>query len=195
MISQHWLIMFIWTGCFRACWSHFSPTRQTWNSPSNFHWPLKSFDTIDHDILLNKLNYYGIQSTTLQLFKSYLTNQQQFVQYKEESSTLNQITTGVLQGSILGLLLFIIYMNDIRRVSNKFHCILYANDTTITERLCTFNVPVEGNITHLSFMINSELQAISDWFAINQLSLNAKKKLKWCYFIIAKEIYLSWFLS
>ena len=89
----------------------------------------KAFDTLDHTILLDKLLYYGIKGTELAWFKSYLTNRTQFVSYNGTNSRTLTITTGVPQGSILGPLLFIIYMNDIHNASSKFHAILFADDT------------------------------------------------------------------
>ena len=103
----------------------------------------KVFDTIDHSILLNKLNYYGIQGNSLKWFESYLTNRKQQVEFKECLSTLKEITTGVPQGSILGPLLFIIYMNDISKVTNKFHFTLYADDTFLIEPLCTYTADLK----------------------------------------------------
>ena len=105
----------------------------------------KAFDTIDHSILLNKLNYYGIQGNSLKWFESYLTNRKQHVEFKECLSTLKVITTGVPQGSILGPLLFIIYMNDISKVTTKFHFTLYADDTSLIEPLCTYTADLKNN--------------------------------------------------
>ena len=73
----------------------------------------KAFDTLDHNILLNKLKYYGVKNAELSWFQSYLTERSQYVE-------INGITSNVLQGSILGPLIFLIYMNDIPEVSTLF---------------------------------------------------------------------------
>ena len=135
----------------------------------------KAFDTIDHRILLDKLDYYGIKGTSLTWFKSYLSNRKQYVEYNNTTSSFADVTTGVPQGSILGPLLFIIYMNDIAHVTDKFHSILYADDTSLIEPLCTFNADINRNSSSLSDAINNELNLITDWLALNKLSLNAKK--------------------
>jgi retron-type reverse transcriptase len=91
----------------------------------------KAFDTLNHDILLNKLEFYGVRGITLELFKSYLNNRRQFVFYNGASSCLKQIVCGVPQGSILGPLLFILYINDIVNCSNILAFILFADDTNL----------------------------------------------------------------
>ena len=91
----------------------------------------KAFDTLNHKILLNKLKYYGIEGVPLQLFKSYLTNRTQFVEIDDIKSDTLHIATGVPQGSILGPLLFIIYINDFSESSQVFNFIPYADDTTL----------------------------------------------------------------
>ena len=98
----------------------------------------KAFDALNHGILLTKLRYYGIQGIALNWFQSYLTKRSQYVQCNDNSSSIREIETGVPRGSILGPLLFIIYMNDIHTVSDKFSFILYADDTTLISPLCSF---------------------------------------------------------
>lgn len=84
----------------------------------------KAFDTIDHNILLQKLDTCGIRGTSLMWLKSYLTNRQPFVQLEE------QILCGVPQGSILGPKQFLLYINDPRQLSKKLKTVLFADDTT-----------------------------------------------------------------
>ena len=133
----------------------------------------KAFDTIDHDILLTKLYYYGIRNQVLCLFKNYLSSRSQYISMGEIKSSLRNINTGVPQGSILGPLLFLIYINDIHTVSNKFDYILYADDTTLVSNTSTFKS--HNNQLTISENISIELLKISDWIAVNKLSLNAKK--------------------
>ena len=127
----------------------------------------KAFDTIDHEILLNKLKFYGIKNQAIKLLENYLSARQQFVEFENVCSDYELITTGVPQGSILGPLLFIIYINDISASSKYFYPIIYADDTTLTATL---------NIFHNNEnMMNDELNKIVDWFNLNKLSLNPNK--------------------
>ena len=135
----------------------------------------KAFDTINHAILMDKLKHYGVTGVALRWFKDYLTNRKQFVQYKDKVSKMSTITTGVPQGSILGPLLFIIYINDIAKITNKFKFTIYADDTTLIEPICTFAQPNLRNRNKLAQEINNELEKIVNWLALNKLSLNAKK--------------------
>ena len=132
----------------------------------------KAFDTLNHDILLTKLQYYGIQGLKL---VSKLFNKTFTICSVHWYFIITEIETGVPQGSILGPLLFIIYMNDIHTVSDKFSFLLYADDTTLISPLCSFSHCSHNNMNYVSTMINLELTKIFDWFAVNKLSLNAAK--------------------
>ena len=99
----------------------------------------KAFDTLDHSILLTKLNFYGFSGSALMWFRSYLSNLQQFVDFDGTVSDVRTLSTGVPQGSILCPLLFIIYMNDIHIASKQFNFILYADDTNMISPMCSFS--------------------------------------------------------
>ena len=119
----------------------------------------KAFDTIDHDILLYKLNNYGIRGIVLSWLKSYLSNRQQFVSIDNVESSLLNIKCGVPQGSILGPLLFLIYINYIVNSSTVLAFVLFADDTNIV-------------LSHTNL---NELRKVSSWFKCNKLSLNISK--------------------
>ena len=135
----------------------------------------KAFDTLNHDILLTKLKYHGIKDTPLDWFKNHLKQRLQYVEYDGTAFSTRVIETGVHQGSILGPPLFIIYMNDIHKVSANLKCILYADDTTIMSPLCSFTHGGNDDISLVEALINLELCKISDWYAVNKLSLNVQK--------------------
>ena len=127
----------------------------------------KAFDTINHNILLMKLEFYGIRGVALMWFKNYLSNRQQFVYYKNSASDYKNITCGVPQGSVLGPLLFVIYVNDLTRCLNSAKAIQFADDTTVY---------VTGDdIRSLYILMNQELNILTDWFYANKLSLNVTK--------------------
>ena len=91
----------------------------------------RAFDTIDHELLLKKLSHYGIRGNILNILRSYLTNRKQYVSYGGIDSTLLNIVCGVPQGSVLGPLLFIIFINDITSISNEASFILFADDLNL----------------------------------------------------------------
>ncbi len=96
------------------------------NTPLNIFLDLsKAFDTLEHKILLKKLNYYGINGVAYNLMESYLTNRKQYVDMDDVKLEMLMVTTGVPQGSILGPLLLIIYVNDIANASDLFNFIIF----------------------------------------------------------------------
>ena len=91
----------------------------------------KAFDTVNHDILLDKLRHIGFRGNSYNWFNSYLSNRRQYVTIDDYSSDYNDITIGVPQGSTLGPLLFIIYINDMTNCLTKLKTIHFADDTTL----------------------------------------------------------------
>ncbi len=127
----------------------------------------KAFDTIDFGILLDKLHYYGVRGTALSWFKSYLQDRVQYVYLNGHESQRKIIKYGVPQGSVLGPLLFLVYINDFVNVSDILHKILFADDTNLL-----FS---HKNLIALQEIANKELEKVDLWFKCNKLSLNIKK--------------------
>ena len=118
---------------------------------------------------ISKLNYYGVTGCANNLLQSYLSGRSQIVEYNGHKSEKLFVTTGVPQGSVLGPLVFFIYLNDLPLVSNVFNMVMYADDTTL---FCNIN----NNVTE--DVINPELLKVCEWLGANKLTLNvAKTKL------------------
>lgn len=126
----------------------------------------KAFDCCSHRILLIKLAKLGVKNRELKWFENYLKNRQQFVNVNNENSDMRFISKGVPQGSILGPILFLIYINDLANCTNLF-TLLFADDTTFL---------ISGkNISEVIELLNIELKKISYWFRTNELSLHPNK--------------------
>ena len=123
--------------------------------PTNIYIDLsKAFDTLDHSILLDKLTYYGVCGLENLLLRNYLSGiRHQYVDYSGSKSRTNSISLGVPQGSILGPLLFLIYINDLPKVSHVFSMLMYADDTTL---YCNLNDSTS------EILLNNELTKITD---------------------------------
>ena len=127
----------------------------------------KAFDTVNHEILLDKLDYYGIRGITHQWFKSYLADRKQCTEICNIQSEFGYVKHGVPQGSILGPLLFLLYINDIVLSSSICKFTLFADDTSL---FYSNNNKAEG-----AKILNAELSKIAEWLAANKLSLNVSK--------------------
>ena len=127
----------------------------------------KAFDTVDHHILLRKLENYGIRGTSLNWFKSYLCARKQSVKFGDEQSTILLLKCGVPQGSILGPLLFLIYINDMINSSKLLKYILFADDSTLYAS--------HSDLNYLVNLINEEIKKVQNWIQANKLTLNIKK--------------------
>ena len=120
----------------------------------------KAFDTVDHQILISKLKNYGTEGNNLNWFKNYLQNRKQYLILNKHETPFGSIKCGVPQGSILGALLFLIYVNDLCNASDIVDPIMFADDTNLF-------LPHQ-NINILFNKFNEELQKIEPWFkAIN----------------------------
>ena len=127
----------------------------------------KAFDTVNHDILLKKLSLVGVRGVSLQWFRSYLSSRRQYVCIDDSCSSTLPIGIGVPQGSILGPLLFLIYINDMCRCSGDLKFVHFADDTTVFMR--------GRNLDNLHVEVNRQLCKVDSWLCANKLSLNIKK--------------------
>jgi hypothetical protein len=133
----------------------------------------RAFDCVNHDLLIRKLEYYGIKGSILKWLETYLYNRKQRIVLQTHDSTTfvsrwETSTNGVPQGSVLGQLLFNVYVNDLPSIlKGLVHTILYADDTTV--------IVSSKDITTFNYKINLIMNCISKWFQNNQLVLNLEK--------------------
>ena len=127
----------------------------------------KAVDTVDHDILREKLHIYGVQQRELSWFRSYLSNLKQFCRVNGVASDMQDVEVGVPQGLCLAPLLFLIYINDLPLVVQGSTMSMYADDTSLCHQAL--------NMTQLNGAINNDLKRLDTWLQGNELSLNVTK--------------------
>ena len=129
----------------------------------------KGFDTLSHEIILHQFKKYGITSTNLLWFQSYLSNRQQMIKFDSNISSVNYLNTGVPQGTVLGPIIFLIYVNDLTKINNTIPAtiIMYADDTTL---LCKGKTALE-----LKSNTEASLRYVHQWFKSNRLIVNPNK--------------------
>ena len=128
----------------------------------------KAFDTVNHSVLLKKMDHYGIRGIALDWFSSYLSERKQYVSVNGHISNYFDISCGVPQGSVLGPLLFLIYINDLPYVSKFLSFYLFADDT---------NIYFEAtDLVSLQKIMNRELKYVNEWLHADKLALNLEKK-------------------
>ena len=128
----------------------------------------KAFDTVNHSILLRKLNHYGVRGIINDWFASYLVGRQQATQIGPKNISKKEVVlSGLPQGSVLGPLLFLIYINDISNSSDKLKFYLFADDTNL--------LYADKNLKSLESTVNAEISRVYNWLIANKLSLNIRK--------------------
>jgi len=127
----------------------------------------KAFDTVNHQILVQKLEKYGIRGIPLLWFKDYLQNRKQFVVIDDIESKKQTITCGIPQGSVIGPLLFLIYINDFPNSSDRLLFRIFADDANLFASA--------ENLTSLANIMNQELIKVKSWCDVNKLSINTTK--------------------
>ena len=127
----------------------------------------KAFDTVNHSILLKKLDHHGVRGVPLQWFDSYLSDRKQYVSVSGSTSDEFTITHGVPQGSVLDPLLFLLFIDDLPSISKVLTFYLFADDTNIYFE--------SDDLVHMQKVVNRDLRKVSKWLEPNRLALNIDK--------------------
>ena len=127
----------------------------------------KAFDIVEHDMLLTKLEHYGVRGLANDWFKSYLSDRKQFVSINGHDSNLASVLYGLPQGSVLGPLLFLIYINDLNQAIKFCKVHHFADDTNL--------VHSSKSITNLNKYVNLDMKNLTVWLNANKISLNVQK--------------------
>ena len=127
----------------------------------------KAFDTVDYKFLLHKLEYYGIRGICNDWFKSYLSDRKQFVSINGYNSDLMPVDCGVPQGSVLGPLLFLIYINDLHKAIQYCKLHHFADDTN------PFHT--SNSVKNINKLLNRDIKHLNNCLSANKISLNVEK--------------------
>ena len=127
----------------------------------------KAFNTVHHAILVKKLQYLGLSQSTVDWFKSYLNDRVQMCMVNGNLSDPEQLLCGVPQGTILGPLLFLIYINDLPNCVKCSSTRMYADDTNLTAS--------GSSISEIKSMLDKDIECVVDWLCVNKLTLNVIK--------------------
>ena len=127
----------------------------------------KAFDTVDHNVVVRKLQQIGVVNTELNWFKNYLNNRTQVVKIENKSSQVSDISTGVPQGSILGPLLFVLVINDLPPHLDNCGTLMYADDTDLFYS--------SKDVKKIEYTLTKDIDKINNWLEENSLFLNKKK--------------------
>ena len=128
----------------------------------------KAFDTVNHKILMSKLLHNGVRSVLQHWFESYLSNRKQFVSIKNYNSSMSNITLGVTLGSVLGPVLFLLYINDMYRSSNQIRFVHFADDTTV--------FAYDSDINNVHATVNRKLVGVDNWLKADRLLSTSVKR-------------------
>ena len=141
----------------------------------------KAFDTVDHEILVEKLEFYGLRGTSGNFLRSYLSNRSQYVRINDTDSDVLYVKCGVPQGSVIGPILFNLYINDMMNSTEKLKFVLFADDTNLF-----YSGRYDDNTNEI---INTELNKLYEWLCTNKGSINREKTNNYIIFKTRQRTY------